>query len=167
MPCWGTRERLLFAPSAAETTISQCIALHCITVRCSAVPCTAERPILSRAGVPAAAWDQALTPRQTSTEQPHIPAESACQEALGTERKRPRTESWSRQRLPNGGTLRGTPAFLSTIHKNNNKLLISAKVYFYFDISAYAHLQLSQHYAPKLFSLFAQTPGMYIIINLG
>lgn len=96
MPCWGTRERLLFPPSAAETTISQCIALHCIIVRCSAVPCTAERPILTRAGVPAAAWDQALTPRQTSTEQPHIPAESACQEALGTERKRPRTESWSR-----------------------------------------------------------------------
>lgn len=32
MPCWGARERLLFPPGAAETTISQCLALHCIAV---------------------------------------------------------------------------------------------------------------------------------------
>lgn len=28
MPCWGARERLLFPPGAAETTIGQCVALQ-------------------------------------------------------------------------------------------------------------------------------------------
>lgn len=37
MPCWGARERLLFPPGAAETTIGQCIALHCSVVQYSAV----------------------------------------------------------------------------------------------------------------------------------
>lgn len=47
MPCWGARERLLFPPSAAETTIGQCSALHCIVVQCSAVLCSPAHPSLS------------------------------------------------------------------------------------------------------------------------
>lgn len=88
-------------------------ALHCIALQCSAV-----QPILAKAERPAAAaaQDQALTaparPAKRSTEQPHIPAVCACQEALGTERKRERTESCSHWRLPNGVALRSTPVFL-------------------------------------------------------
>lgn len=60
MPCWGNRERLLFTPSAAGTTISHCTAQKYNAVQCSAVQnraeqSRAERPILTRAGVPAAA----------------------------------------------------------------------------------------------------------------
>lgn len=48
------------------------------------------------------------SPAKRSTKQPHIPAGWACQEALGTERQRERTESCSHWRLPNATTLRST-----------------------------------------------------------
>lgn len=64
----------------------------------------------------------AHTPAQTSTEQPHIPDVCACQEALGTERKKERGESYSHWRLPNGVIL--SPSFRVLFTIMQRKLLM-------------------------------------------
>ena len=110
MPCWGARERLLFPPVAAETTIGQCSAVQPILAE-------AKTPAAAAAAA-AAAQVPALTLQQEGQREaqssPHIPAVCACQEALGTERKRQRTESCSHWKLPSAAALRSTPGSFSS-----------------------------------------------------
>lgn len=129
MPCWGARERLLFPPGAAETTIGQCIAVQCSAVQCSPAHPSLSWTASSSGGGPGTRRSHPSRPAKRSTEQSHIPAACACQEALGTERKRERTESCSHWRLPNGVALRSTSSlshavcFLFTLLNNDEKVI--------------------------------------------
>lgn len=107
---------------------------HC-ALQCSAA---SPSPLLDGLQWPRTSASHPSRPTQRSTEHSHIPALSACQEALGTERKRDRTESWSHWRLPNGVSLRSTPVFLVPFVSLHTmiKLLIAVVVYPLLNITA-------------------------------
>lgn len=161
LPSWCCRN---------NNQLVHCIALHCSVVQCSAAQASPTQPRLEDKQKPRTRSSHPSRPAKRSTEQPHIPAVCSCQEALGTERKRERTESCSHWRLPNGAALRSTPVLLirfafSLFSTMATKLLIAIVVYCSLP-SLHTYLQFYTISLEKVVPCFGKIQGMHIIIIL-